>query len=121
MQACCVVDVLDDVGQVCGDILEGFVFCDVNGLDACLKALRKNDVLVVWKLDRLGRDLRHLVNVVKDLNDREIGLRVLTGQGAQIGTTTSAGRLGGVDGFDQDECGCECDKGSKVPGGFLAA
>ena len=63
------------------------------GLDACLKALREGDVLVVWKLDRLGRDLRHLVNVVKDLTDREIGLRVLTGKGAQIDTTTSAGRL----------------------------
>ncbi|MER0240197.1 recombinase family protein [Fulvimarina sp. MAC8] len=63
------------------------------GLDACLKALRKEDVLVVWKLDRLGRDLAHLVNVVKDLTDRGIGLRVLTGQGAQIDTTTPAGRL----------------------------
>lgn len=63
------------------------------GLDACLKALRGGDVLVVWKLDRLGRDLRHLVNVVKDLTDREIGLRVLAGQGAQIDTTTPAGRL----------------------------
>jgi len=63
------------------------------GFDACIKALRKDDVLVVWKLDRLGRDLSHLVNVVKDLTDREIGLRVLTGQGAQIDTTTAAGRL----------------------------
>jgi len=63
------------------------------GLDACLKALRKGDVLVVWKLDRLGRDLRHLVNVVQDLTERGIGLRVLAGQGAQIDTTTPAGRL----------------------------
>lgn len=63
------------------------------GLDACLKALRKDDVLVVWKLDRLGRDLRHLVTIVQELTDREIGLRVLTGQGAQIDTTTAAGRL----------------------------
>ncbi len=63
------------------------------GLDACLKALRKDDVLVVWKLDRLGRDLRHLVTIVQELADREIGLRVLTGQGAQIDTTTAAGRL----------------------------
>lgn len=50
-------------------------------------------MLVVWKLDRLGRDLRHLVNVVKNLTDRQIGLRVLAGQGAQIDTTTPAGRL----------------------------
>lgn len=63
------------------------------GLDTCLKALRKDDVLVVWKLDRLGRDLRHLVTIVQELTDREIGLRVLTGQGAQIDTTTAAGRL----------------------------
>ncbi|MFN2310329.1 MAG: recombinase family protein, partial [Gammaproteobacteria bacterium] len=63
------------------------------GLDTCLKALRKGDVLVVWKLDRLGRDLRHLLTIVQELTDREIGLRVLTGQGAQIDTTTAAGRL----------------------------
>ncbi len=63
------------------------------GLDACLKTLRGDDVLVVWKLDHLGRDLRHLVNVVKNLTDRQIGLRVLAGQGAQIDTTTPAGRL----------------------------
>ena len=63
------------------------------GLDACLKALRQGDTLVVWKLDRLGRDLRHLVSVVEELTERDIGLRVLTGQGAQIDTTTPAGRL----------------------------
>ena len=63
------------------------------GLDACLKALRQNDTLVVWKLDRLGRDLHHLVSVVQELTDRGIGLRVLAGQGAQIDTATPAGRL----------------------------
>ena len=63
------------------------------GLDACLKALRAEDALVVWKLDRLGRDLRHLVNVVQELAEREVGFRVLAGQGAQIDTTTPAGRL----------------------------
>ena len=66
---------------------------DRPGLDACLKALREGDTLVVWKLDRLGRDLRHLVNVVHDLTTRGIGLRVLTGQGAAIDTTTAAGKL----------------------------
>jgi len=69
---------------------------DRPGLAACLKALREGDVLVVWKLDRLGRDLRHLVNTVQDLCDRGVGLRVLTGQGAQLdttSTTTASGRL----------------------------
>ena len=50
-------------------------------------------MLVVWKLDRLGRTLVHLVNTVQDLSTRGVGLRVLTGQGAQIDTTTAAGRL----------------------------
>ena len=63
------------------------------GLDSCLRALRKGDVLVVWKLDRLGRNLAHLVNTVQDLSARGLGLRVLAGQGAQIDTTTAAGRL----------------------------
>ena len=63
------------------------------GLIACLKALRADDVLVVWKLDRLGRSLAHLVDTVTTLNERGVGLRVLTGQGAQIDTTTPSGRL----------------------------
>lgn len=62
-------------------------------LAACLKGLREGDTLVVWKLDRLGRNLRHLVTVVEDLTDRHIGLKVLTGQGAAIDTTTAAGKL----------------------------
>lgn len=66
---------------------------DRPGLEACLRSLREGDVLVVWKLDRLGRTLAHLVNTVRDLSDRGIGLRVLTGQGAEIDTTTSAGRM----------------------------
>ena len=62
-------------------------------LAACLKALRKGDTFLVWKLDRLGRDLRHLVNTVHDLTDRGIGLKVLTGEGAAIDTTTASGKL----------------------------
>lgn len=38
-------------------------------LAACLKGLRNGDTLLVWKLDRLGRDLRHLVNTVRDLTE----------------------------------------------------
>src|SRR3546814_12911225 len=45
------------------------------------------------KLDRLGRTLTHLVSTVQNLSDRGIGLRVLTGKGAQIETTTPSGRM----------------------------
>jgi hypothetical protein len=45
---------------------------DRPGLTSCLKALRPGDTLVVWKLDRLGRDLRHLINTVHDLTGRGI-------------------------------------------------
>ena len=62
-------------------------------LAACLKSLRHGDTLVVWNLDRLGRDLRHLVNIVHDLTQRGIGLKVLTGQGAALDTTTASGKL----------------------------
>ncbi|WP_212377512.1 recombinase family protein [Acetobacter persici] len=66
---------------------------DRPGLRACLKALRSGDTLVIWKLDRLGRDLRHLVNLVGDLTKRCVGLKVLAGEGASIDTTTANGRL----------------------------
>ena len=48
---------------------------------------------MLWKLDRLGRDLKHLVNTAEDLRVRGVGLKVLTGAGAQIDTTTANGRL----------------------------
>lgn len=51
------------------------------------------DAPVVWKLDRLGRDLRHLVSIVRDLTERGVGLKVLTGQCAAIDTTTASGKL----------------------------
>ena len=66
---------------------------DRPGLAACIKALRAGDTLIVWKLDRLGRSLGHLVNTVQELNERGVSLRVLTGQGAAIDTTTPAGKL----------------------------
>ena len=104
---------------------------DRPGPAAFLKAARQGDVIVVWRLDRLGRNLRHLVNLgacrelapskqesttyepspvckllilgcrllipdrllVQDLNDRDIGIRVLAGQGASIDTTTASGKL----------------------------
>src|SRR3954451_19843706 len=63
------------------------------GLSACLKALQPGNTLVLWKLDRLGRDLKHLVETAESLRVHGIGLKVLTGAGAQIDTTTSNGRL----------------------------
>ena len=56
---------------------------DRPGLAAFLKAARQGDVIVAWRLDRLGRNLRHLVNLVQDLNDRDIGIRVLAGPRGQ--------------------------------------
>ena len=63
------------------------------GLENCLKALREGDILVVWKLDRLGRNLKHLIEIIEDLNKRNIGFKVLTGQGVNIDTTTPAGKM----------------------------
>ena len=81
-----------DAVNVYHDLASG-VRDDRPGLDSCLRALRKDDVLVVWKLDRLGRNLAHLVNTVQDLASCGVGLRVLAGQGARVDTTTAAGRL----------------------------
>ena len=60
------------------------------GLTAALSYLRDGDTLVVWKLDRLGRSMTHLLQTVTDLESRGIGFRSLT---ANIDTTTSTGRL----------------------------
>lgn len=60
------------------------------GLDEILKAARAKDVIVIWKLDRLGRSLKHLVDLVAELNERSIGLRSLNDP---IDTTTAQGRL----------------------------
>jgi DNA invertase Pin-like site-specific DNA recombinase len=66
---------------------------DRPALAACLKALRHGDTLVIWKLHRLGRTLKHLVDTTQELTQRGIGLKDLTGQGATIDTTTASGKL----------------------------
>ena len=63
------------------------------GLISCLKALQPNNTLVVWKLDRLGRNLKHLITTVDDLRQKNIGFKVLAGAGAQIDTSTANGRM----------------------------
>ena len=60
------------------------------GLTAALDDLRKGDVLVVWKLDRLGRSLRHLIDLVDGLRERGVDFRSLTDQ---IDTSTPTGRF----------------------------
>lgn len=63
------------------------------GLKSCIKALQPGNTLIVWKLDRLGRDLKTLVNIVDDLGKRNIGFKVLAGSGAEIDTSTANGKL----------------------------
>jgi DNA invertase Pin-like site-specific DNA recombinase len=60
-------------------------------LAAALRTCRTGDVLVIWKLDRLGRNTEHLLEIVEDLTQRGVGLKTLTGYA--IDTTTPHGKL----------------------------
>ena len=71
------------------------------GLARALDAARERVALVIWKLDRIGRSLRHVVELVDGLQQRGVGLKVLTGG---IDTTSSTGRL--VYGPIVDRCLC---------------
>jgi len=62
-----------------------------SGLDKCLKCLQAGDTLIVWRLDRLGRSLRHLLEVVGTLTEQGIGFRSV--RDGAIDTTASAGKL----------------------------
>jgi len=66
------------------------VKADRPGLRECLEYLKPGDTLVVWKLDRLGRSLPHLLNVVSGLREKDVGFRSLT---ENIDTTTIQGDL----------------------------
>lgn len=59
-------------------------------LAAAMRALRKGDTLVVWKLDRLGRDLAELIKTVRQIEDKGANLRVLT---MHLDTSTPAGKF----------------------------
>jgi DNA invertase Pin-like site-specific DNA recombinase len=64
---------------------------DRPGLDACFRELRSGDILLVWRLDRLGRSVRHLVTLIDQLQDLGVGFRSVC-DGA-IDTTTPSGEL----------------------------
>lgn len=60
------------------------------GLDRAMETLRKDDTLVVWRLDRLGRSLKHLIEIVGDLEEKGIGSKSIQ---EEINTMTSGGKL----------------------------
>ena len=61
------------------------------GLDKCLSQLNRGDTLVVWRLDRLGRSMSHLVNLIESLLEKGIGFKSI--QDGAIDTTTASGEL----------------------------
>lgn len=64
---------------------------DRPGLDACLNALQKGDILIVWRLDRLGRSMAHLIQLIESLMERGVGFKSI--QDGAIDTTTASGEL----------------------------
>jgi DNA invertase Pin-like site-specific DNA recombinase len=85
------IDALRAAGceHICEDRLSG-TLRSRPGLDKAIASLAAGDVLTVWKLDRLGRSLSHLVGLVDELGKRGIGFRSLT---ESIDTTSAGGRL----------------------------
>lgn len=72
------------------DVAGGGALVERPGLKAALEVTREGDTLVVWKLDRLGRSLRHLIESVTEMKERKVGFRSLQ---ESIDTTTSGGKL----------------------------
>ena len=87
------IDALEAAGvdrqRIYRDVVSG-AQAERPGLDECLRSLRQGDTLVVWRLDRLGRSLKHLLQTVEELGRRDIGFRSLT---EGIDTTTPTGTL----------------------------
>src|SRR6202045_102196 len=84
-------DALEHIGcsQIFTDTISGAT-TERHGLDAALSYVREGDTLVVWRLDRLGRSLKHLIETITTLNNRKIGFKSIT---ENIDTTTSGGKL----------------------------
>src|SRR5215475_4644352 len=83
------------------DVQERYLYQDVAsgakqarpGLAPCLKAPHRGDTLVGWKLDRVARSLLHLLEMMQDLQERQVQLQILEGVGAQMNPATSEGKL----------------------------
>src|SRR6266568_6037150 len=75
--------------QIFTDTISGTT-TERKGLDGAFSHLRSGDTLVVWRLDRLGRSLKHLIETITELNNKQIGFKSLT---ENIDTTTSGGKL----------------------------
>lgn len=84
-------DALEHIGcsKIFTDTISGSI-TERHGLDAALSYVREGDTLVVWRLDRLGRSFKHLIETITDLNNRKIGFKSIT---ENIDTTTSGGKL----------------------------
>ncbi len=61
------------------------------GLESCMKELREGDTLIIWRLDRLGRSLKHLIEIVEELKKRGVGFCSISDGG--IDTTTASGEM----------------------------
>src|SRR6266849_6453871 len=85
------IDALEKIGctKIFTDTASG-AMPERKGLDEALAYVREGDSLVVWKLDRLGRSLKHLIETITHLNNRKIGFMSIT---ENIDTTTSGGKL----------------------------
>lgn len=84
-------DALEKIGctKIFSDIISGAT-TEREGLDEALTYVREEDTLVVWRLDRLGRSLKHLIETITKLNNRKIGFKSIQ---ENIDTTTSGGKL----------------------------
>src|SRR5947209_5819302 len=84
-------DALEKIGcsKIFTDTISGAT-TERQGLDATLSYVREGDTLVVWRLDRLGRSLKHLIETITELNNRKIGFKSIT---ENIHTTTTGGKL----------------------------
>jgi DNA invertase Pin-like site-specific DNA recombinase len=84
-------DALEKIGcvKIYSDVVSG-VKAERKGLDEALEYVREGDTLVVWRLDRLGRSLKHLIETITKLSNRKIGFKSIT---ENIDTTTSGGKL----------------------------